>query len=139
VAHAYGVTPFHIRDKLIVGWPDTRVKEARFHIMATLLNAEGPIPAGDRRRIVLQVLSTRFNFKAHTERRPVDAYRMVLAKPGVLGRGLRRVDFNCEELQPNEFPKDENGRSMCGFGEIRNEGGMPASMPSRFWYGQQNG
>ena len=128
VAYAYGISPFHIRDLLIVGWPNTGVKEKRYHVMATLLHAAGAISTADQRRIIQAVLTTRFSFKAHTEQRSVDAYRMVLVKPGVLGRGLHRVDFNCAEIPPSEAPKDKDGRSMCGFGEIRNESGMPRSI-----------
>ena len=113
VARAYGIRAFRMRDRLIVGWPETGIKDARFDVQATLLNAAGPLSVADQNRLFLDLLATRFGFAAHIERRPVAVYRLTLAKPGTLGRGLTRVAFNCAELSAAQAPKDKEGRSLC--------------------------
>ena len=111
VAHAYAITA-PLRNHLIVGWPDTAIRGRRFDISATLLD-EGSRSQEDERRIIFELLTTRFGFKAHVEKRPVEAYRLRLAKPDTLGRGLQRVDFNCGEIPPSKAPKDKDGKSLC--------------------------
>lgn len=121
------VSPF-IRDKVIIGWPNKGVnkgiKDKRFHITATLLDAGRPASAEEQRRIILDLLTTRFGFEAHTQQRLVDAYRLKPVKPGTLGPRLRRVLFDCAANPAAETQKDEHGRPLCRFGELRRDGSM---------------
>lgn len=109
VAHAYAISSA-LRNHLIVGWPDAAIKGTRFDITATLLDKGPPT---DERAIIRELLTTRFGFKAHIEKRPLAVYRMKLANPGVLGPGLQRVTFDCAEMSPAEAPKDRDGKSLC--------------------------
>jgi uncharacterized protein (TIGR03435 family) len=112
VAFGYGITGTLIRDQLIVGWPNNGIRQKRFDIKATLTTSE-TLSVEDQRRVVLEVLQTRFNLRTHREQRLFDGRVMTLAKPGVLGPRLKRVDFNCAEITREDAPKDESGRSPC--------------------------
>jgi len=112
VAWAYGLNSPRVWDRLVVGWPDTGIKARRFHVAANLTTTE-PLSVGKQRRIVLDLLAMRFGFKAHTEPRPMDVFKVTLVKEGVLGPNLQRVDFNCFELAPADQPKDKDGSPLC--------------------------
>ena len=112
VAFGYGVGSPFLRDELIVGWPNGGIQRERFDIQATLITS-GTLSLEEQRRVVLEVLEKRFQFQAHREQRPFNGWVMKLVKPGVLGPGLRRVDFNCAEIDSEQAPKDESGRSVC--------------------------
>ena len=112
VAYGYNIAAPFLRGDLIVGWPKTGIQRKRFDIQATL-NTSGTLSAEGKRRVVLELLETRFGFKAHSERRLFDGYAMTLVKPDVLGPALKRVDFNCADIDPAQAPKDESGRSAC--------------------------
>jgi uncharacterized protein (TIGR03435 family) len=108
----FGIPLLSLRDELIVGWPDSGIREKRFDIQATL-STNGTLSDEDQRRVVLEVLETRFNLRTHREQRLFNAWVMTLAKPGVLGPRLKRVDFNCAEIKREDAPKDKDGRSLC--------------------------
>jgi uncharacterized protein (TIGR03435 family) len=112
VAFGYGITSPRLRDQLIVGWPNSGIRQKRFDIQTTLTTNE-TLSMEDQRRVVLEVLETRFNLQTHRERRLFDGWVMTLVRPGVLGPRLKRVDFNCAEIKPEDAPKDEDGRSLC--------------------------
>ena len=113
VTFGYGViTSSSLRDELIVGWPNGGIRQKRFVIQATLTTSE-TLSVEDQRRVVLEILQTRFNLRTHREQRLFDGQVMILAKPGVLGPRLKRVDFNCAEIKREDAPKDEGGRSLC--------------------------
>lgn len=97
VAYAHGVRSPLLRDRLIMGWPNTGIREKGFDIAATLTTSE-PLAQEEQRRAVLELLTTRFGFKAHTEQRKMGVYRLTMVKPGVLGSGLRRTSVNCAGL-----------------------------------------
>ena len=112
IAHAYGITSLRLRDQLIVGWPNSGIREKRFDIRATLSTNE-TLSVEDQRGVVLEVLKTRFNLQTHREHRLFNGWVMTLVRPGVLGPRLKRVDFNCAEIKREDAPKDEGGRSLC--------------------------
>ena len=112
IAYGYSIKAAALRSTLIVGWPHTGIQQKRFDIQAILTTSD-TLSAEQRRRVVLDVLETRFNFKAHRERRLLNGYLAALVKPGTLGRALKRVDFNCAEIDAGEAPQDESGRSLC--------------------------
>ena len=112
VAHGYGITSLRLRDQLIVGWPSSGIRQKRFDIRATLSTNE-TLSFEDQRRVVLEVLETRFGLQAHREQRLFEGWVMTLVRPGVLGPRLKRVDFNCAEIKREDAPKDEGGRSLC--------------------------
>jgi uncharacterized protein (TIGR03435 family) len=110
VAYVYGITHSAHWDQLIVGWPEG-LKDRRFDIVANLTKEN--LKLEDQRRAISEILTKRFGFKAHTEQRPLDVYRVRLAKPGALGRGLKKVTFDCGAIAPADAPKDNAGRSQC--------------------------
>ncbi len=112
VALGYGIGSPALRGELIVGWPNSGIQRKRFEIRATLSTNE-TLSQEERRLVVLEVLKTRFNLQTHREQRLFNGWVMTLAKPGVLGPRLKRVDFNCAEIKGEDSPKDENGRSLC--------------------------
>lgn len=112
VAYGYGVTSILNRDEHIVGWPKGGIQQKRFDFRATLSTNE-TLSVEDKRRVVLEVLETRFDLQTHREQRLFNGWAMTLAKPGVLGPRLKRVDFNCAEIKREDAPKDEGGRSLC--------------------------
>jgi uncharacterized protein (TIGR03435 family) len=113
VAFGYGIigSPY-FRDALIVGWPNNGIQRKRFDIQATI-TADGTLSVEDQRRVVLDVLESRFGFQAHREQRLFNGWVMTLVRPEVLGPGLKRVDFNCAEINPEDAPRDQSGRSSC--------------------------
>jgi uncharacterized protein (TIGR03435 family) len=121
VGYVYVIRP-QLSSRLVFGWPNTDIRGKGFDIAATILNAEGPIQPEEQRRIVREVLVNRFGFKAHTEPRTIDGYRLVPVQPGALGPNLRRVDFDCSQISPADAPKDKNGHSLCQHGELRDGG-----------------
>jgi uncharacterized protein (TIGR03435 family) len=117
VAWAYGLNSPRVWDRLVTGWPDTGIKARRFHVIANLTTTE-TLSVGEQRRLVLDLLAMRFAFKAHTEPRRMDVFKLSLVREGVLGPNLQRVDFNCFEMA-DEGPKDKDGSPLCRrFGDI---------------------
>jgi uncharacterized protein (TIGR03435 family) len=112
VAWAFDVRNPFLRDRLIVGWPRTGIRERKFDVAAKLTTAE-TLSRAEQRRALLELLTARFGFKAHVAPRPMAVYRLMLARPGVLGPKLKRVEFNCAVMAPSEAPKDAAGKSLC--------------------------
>lgn len=112
LAWAHGLLSPQVWDRLIVGWPTTGIQNKGFDITANLTTTE-PLPIGEQRRIVLDLLAARFGLKMHVEPRPMDVFRVTLVKEGVLGPDLQRVDFNCFELAPADQPRDKDGSPLC--------------------------
>lgn len=112
VTFGHGITSPRLRDELVVGWPNSGIRQKRFDIKATLTTSE-TLSLEDQRRVVLEVLETRFGFRTHREQRLFDHWVMTLVKPGVLGPRLKRVDVNCAEIDPKDVPIDQGGRSLC--------------------------
>jgi uncharacterized protein (TIGR03435 family) len=111
VFFGYGITS-RLGDELVVGWPNSGIRQKRFDIQATLTTSE-TLSVADQRRVVLEVLQTRFNLRTHREQRLFDHWVMMLVRPGVLGPRLKRVDVNCAEIKREDAPKDESGKSLC--------------------------
>lgn len=126
VALGYGITQPTLRAELIVGWPNSGIQQTRFDIRATLSTNE-TLSVEDQRRVVLEVLQTRFNLQAHREQRLFNGWVMTLVRPGVLGPRLKRVDFNCAEIKKEDAPKDTDGRSLC-----RRGAEFPPGQPASF-------
>jgi len=112
VIFGYGIVPVTLRDELIVGWPNSWIQRKRFDIQ-TRLSTNETLSVEGKRRLVLEVLETRFNLRTHREQRLFNGWVMTLAKPGVLGPRLKRVDFNCAEIKREDAPKDKDGRPQC--------------------------
>jgi uncharacterized protein (TIGR03435 family) len=124
VSFGYGITS-RLRDELVVGWPNSGIRQKRFDIKATLTTSE-TLSLEDQRRVVLEVLETRFSLRTHREQRLFDHWVMMLVRPGVLGPRLKRVDVNCAEIKREDAPKDEDGRALCRRG-AENPPGRPFS------------
>ena len=122
VATAYGVMSPLLKDRLIVGWPDAGIKKKGFDIVANLTTDE-PLTPEQQQQVVREVLQTRFGFKAHVEKRPMEVHRLVQAKPGVLGPGLKAVRVDCSTIPTAEKPKDcifdHRTDRFRGFGDIK--------------------
>jgi uncharacterized protein (TIGR03435 family) len=112
VSFAHGVS-YVVRDRRIVGWPSTGItREQSFDIEATL-SVDISRSRERQQRAMLELLAMRFGYRFHIEQRPMNAYRLVLVNPGLLGPALRRVDFNCAELEGQPEPVDKEGKSEC--------------------------
>jgi uncharacterized protein (TIGR03435 family) len=113
-----------VRDRLIVGWPKDGLKQKRFDITATLRGGDR-VTYEDQRRLILEILTTRFGFKAHTEVKPLRVYALKQIKKGVLGSKLRRVDFDCFfGHSAAEGPKGSDGSPLCTQGFASRESGF---------------
>jgi uncharacterized protein (TIGR03435 family) len=112
VMFGYDIVPMTLRDELIVGWPNSWIQRKRFDIQ-TRLSTNETLSVEGQRRIVLEVLETRFHLRVHREQRLFNGWVMTLAKPGVSGPRLKRVDFNCAEIKREDAPKDKDGRPQC--------------------------
>jgi uncharacterized protein (TIGR03435 family) len=125
VANAYGVMSPPVRNELIVGWPQGDVRSRRFDVTATLSGGGDSVTQANQRRLILELLATRFGLRTHTEKRPMRVYALTQVKKEVLGPKLRRVEFDCFGLSPAESPKDTDGRSWCrqGMEFIESRGG----------------
>lgn len=120
VANAYGITaPFGL-DRFIVGWPEIGIRSKRFDIQGTLLLPEGPVSAANRRRVFLELLMTRFGFKAHTEQRPVDVYRLTVETPG---RALP-LPASCDGTAAPATLQDASGHPLCRSRSYKDAGRM---------------
>ena len=92
IVRAYEI-PFNLRQYLLVGGPSS-VLVQRFDVQAVP-------PAGassEHVPLMLQTLLTdRFDFRAHREKRSILAYAVRLAREGQLGPALRAADFSCQD------------------------------------------
>jgi uncharacterized protein (TIGR03435 family) len=122
VGTAHDLRSQYVRDRLIVGWPKDGLRQKRFDITATLLGGDR-VTYDDQRRLILEILTTRFGFKAHTEVKPMRVYALTQIKKGVLGPKLRRVDFDCFFANSAaEGPQGSDGSPLCRQGFVTREG-----------------
>lgn len=93
--------------RLIEGWPDSGLRDQRFVVSATYSGESTP-PLTVRQRFVRQILEERFELRAHTARREQPVYTLRLLKPGVVGPGVVKVDYNCAdpETRAKRAPAD---------------------------------
>lgn len=109
VSLAYGVPGARI-----TGWPEW-AQRARYDIRA---KTGKPSTRQEVLAMLQALLAERFSLKAHRETREMDIYALVVAKPGVTGPKLQRVEVDCETKKlldgsaPGFFPPD--ARPACG-------------------------
>jgi uncharacterized protein (TIGR03435 family) len=72
-----------------------------------------------QRRLVREILEDRFGMRAHIEQREQEVYALRLIKPGVLGRGVVKVDYDCT----NPKTRAKRGDVDCGAGDRSEERG----------------
>lgn len=85
---------------LFVGMPES-VRALRFDVEATLRPADARLSWDEWSPFLLQILQTRFGWRAHTEQRELPVYALRLATPGQFGPRLRRRDEPCNETRSN--------------------------------------
>ena len=95
VAFAFAI-PAPAIDKQIEGWPDRRLPGRRFSVTATYSGANTPA-LGVQRRLIQEILEDRFRMRTHVVQREQAVYALRLIKPGVLGRGIVKVDYDCTD------------------------------------------
>lgn len=98
----------------ITGWPEW-TRTARYDVRA---KTGKPSTRQEVLAMLQALLAERFLLKAHRETREMDIYALVVAKPGVTGPKLQRVEVDCETKKlldgsaPGFFPPD--ARPACG-------------------------
>jgi uncharacterized protein (TIGR03435 family) len=103
-ARSRALEPFEVR-----GGPEWLLSD-RFDINAT---AGRDASEADIRAMLRSLLAERFQVKTHVEQRRGPVFRMLLARPGRLGRQLRRSEADCSAPAQNEgVPTAGRG---CGF------------------------
>lgn len=85
-----------IPDWQIEGWPDGALRERRFTVAATYSGVDTP-PRAVQQRLVREILEDRFGMRARIERRERPVYALRLIRPGRIGPGAVKVDYNCTE------------------------------------------
>lgn len=85
---------------LLVGLPES-VRALRFDVEATLQPANVRLSWDEWSPFLLQILESRFGWRAHTEQRALPVYALRLATPGQLGPRLGRRDEPCNETRSN--------------------------------------
>jgi uncharacterized protein (TIGR03435 family) len=139
IALAYGVADFPWR---LDGVPDWAANE-RFDIVAKSATAVPPVRPGSPDPILMMVrtlLEERFRMTIHAENREMPVYALVLAKPGTLGRDLKKSEVDCDAIQLARLtagargetpppPLTPAGRPLCGFAGVQGGGpGKPGGM-----------
>ena len=132
---AYGVSEFPGRLDGVPEWATTE----RFDIVAKAATAVPPVRPGSPDPILMMVrtlLEERFRMTIHAENRAMPVYALVLAKPGTLGRDLKKSEVDCDAIQGARFtaaargeaappPVKADGRPRCGFAGV--QGGGPGA------------
>ena len=135
IALAYGVAEFPWR---LDGVPEWAVSE-HFDIVAKAPAAVPPVRPGSPDPILMMVrtlLEERFRMTIHAENRDMPVYALVLARPGTLGRDLKKSEVDCDAIQLERLtagargeaappPLTAAGRPLCGFGGV--QGGGPGA------------
>ena len=135
IALAYGVQEFPWRLDGVPEWAATE----RFDIVAKAATAVPPVRPGSPDPILMMVrtlLEERFRMTIHAENREMPVYALVLAKPGTLGRDLKKSEVDCDAIQGARLtaaargeaappPVKADGRPLCGFGGV--QGGGPGA------------
>ncbi len=120
------------------GVPEWATKE-RFDIIAKAPGDVPPVRPGSPDPILFMLrtlLAERFRMTVHTENREMPVYALVLAKPGTLGRDLKKSEVDCDALQTARLtaaakggsaplPVNPDGRPVCGFRPVK--GGGPGA------------
>lgn len=96
VGFAFGLTGGLPREQQIEGWPDRTLPGRRFTVEATYSGTRTP-PLAVQRRLVRGILENRFGMRTHVEQREQRVYALRLVKPGMLGSGIREVDYDCTD------------------------------------------
>jgi len=92
ITYAYQASPL-----TLAGGPNW-ISTDRFDITAKLTGDPPPVPAGAPDDIMLALrtlLADRFKLKVHRETRELDAYALVVARPGSIGPALTRSTQEC--------------------------------------------
>ena len=98
----------------ITGWPEW-TRTARYDVRA---KTGKPSTRQEVLAMLQTLLAQRFSLKVHRETRQMDIYALVVAKDGVTGPKLQRVEVDCETKKlldgsgPGLFPPD--ARPACG-------------------------
>jgi len=98
----------------ITGWPEW-TRTARYDVRA---KTGKPSTRQEVLAMLQTLLAQRFSLKVHRETREMDIYALVVAKDGVTGPKLQRVEVDCETKKlldgsgPGLFPPD--ARPACG-------------------------
>jgi len=135
IALAYGVQEFPWR---LDGVPEWATAE-HFDIVAKAATAVPPVRPGSPDPILIMVrtlLEERFRMTIHAENREMPVYALVLARPGTLGRDLKKSEVDCDAIQLARLtagargeaappPLTTAGRPLCGFGGV--QGGGPGA------------
>ena len=117
VSFVFGLSPAFPLERQIEGWPDRDLPRRRFTITATYSGVSTP-PFAVQQRLVRQILEDRFGMRAQVERREQMVYALRLIKPGVLGRAIVKVDYDCTNPE-TRARKDVD----CRQGDRREESG----------------
>jgi uncharacterized protein (TIGR03435 family) len=113
---------YRLLDHQLVGAPDW-TSSVSFDITATY--PPGPAPTDNEVRFMLQkLLAARFGLTAHTDRRELTSYKLVVAKDGRLGPQLRRSDVDCQQWIAEKRPQTDAG----GPSKVTPSGKRPACM-----------
>jgi len=139
IALAYGVQEFPWR---LDGVPEWAAAE-RFDIVAKAAADVPPVRPGSPDPILMMLrtlLDERFRLTIHAENREMPVYALVLAKPGTLGRDLKKSEVDCDAIQLARLtagargaaappPVTAEGRPLCGFGGVQSSGpGAPGGI-----------
>ena len=98
----------------ITGWPEW-TRTARYDVRA---KTGKPSTRQEVLAMLQTLLAQRFSLKVHRETRQMDIYALVVAKDGVTGPKLQRVEVDCETKKlldgsgPGLFPPE--ARPACG-------------------------
>jgi uncharacterized protein (TIGR03435 family) len=117
------------------GVPEWATRE-RFDIVAKAAGDVPPVRPGspDPTLMMLRtLLEERFRMTFHAENREMPVYALVLAKPGTLGRDLKKSEVDCDALQVARLraaatgaeaplPVNTDGRPVCGFRGVKGGG-----------------
>ena len=103
-----------ISNARIIGWPEW-TQRVRYDVRARTAK---PSTRQEVLAMLQTLLAQRFSLRVHRETREMDIYALVVAKPGVTGPKLQRVEVDCETKKlldgsaPGFFPPD--ARPACG-------------------------
>jgi uncharacterized protein (TIGR03435 family) len=135
IALAYQVPDLPWRLDGVPQWATTE----RFDIVAKASGDVPPVRPGSPDPILMMLrtlLEERFRMTVHAENREMPVYALVLAKPGTLGRDLKKSDVDCDAIQLARLtaaakdaaappPVKADGRPVCGFRGVK--GGGPGA------------
>jgi len=113
IAYAHGL---HERryDGLLDGGP-ADLLDRRFDVVATLPAGVRSVTEVEERRMLREVLESRFGLRTRTEPRRVPVYALRVTQAGRLGPSLRPIDVDCGTWRREglEQPLDADGTLAC--------------------------